>query len=177
MDILIRRIKEEDIEIVVDIKIDGWRTAYKGIIEDNFLKNMKKQEEIEKCKKNYSTIGFIVAEVDKKVVGFCRYKDMENKTNEDNDIDCEIKALYVKSEHKRNGIGRKLLKYAVNEFIKKGNRKMVIWCLKDNYSSRAFYEKMGGKIYKYKKEMFGEKEYELISYVYDLNNMKENIKN
>ena len=23
---------------------------------------------------------------------------------------------------------------------------MIIWCLKDNYSSRKFYEKMGGEV-------------------------------
>lgn len=106
---------------------------------------MKKQEEIEKCKKNYSTIGFIVAEVDKKVVGFCGYKDMENKTNEDNDIDCEIKALYVKSEHKRNGIGRKLLDN-IKEIAKKENCDNIeLNCWSFNKRAMKFYRDYGMK--------------------------------
>ena len=31
--IIIRDIKKQDIPKVVDIHIDGWKTAYKGIIE------------------------------------------------------------------------------------------------------------------------------------------------
>ena len=167
MDIHIRKIEKEDIKLAADIKIKGWKTAYKGIIDDSFLNNMNKQKEIEKCEKYYDTTGFIVAEIDGKVVGFCRYKDIENNEKIDN-IDCEIRALYVEPELKRNGIGKELFKYAKDEFIKKNNKKMIIWCLKDNYPSRSFYEKMGGKIFRYKKEILGEKEYELVSYVYDL---------
>ncbi len=40
LDIKIRNVKEEDIEHIVDIKIDGWKTAYKGIINDEYLNNM-----------------------------------------------------------------------------------------------------------------------------------------
>lgn len=33
--IMIRNIEEKDIPSVVDIKIDGWKSAYKGIIDSN----------------------------------------------------------------------------------------------------------------------------------------------
>lgn len=33
--IIIRNIEEKDIPSIVDIQIDGWKTAYKGIIDDN----------------------------------------------------------------------------------------------------------------------------------------------
>ena len=69
---------------------------------------------------------------------------------------------------KRHGIGRKLMKYAINEFKNSKKEKMILWCLKENYPSRAFYESMGGKASKIKLKKFGEKEYELISYLYEL---------
>ena len=50
----------------------------------------------------------------------------------------------------------------------KKKEKMILWCLKENYPSRAFYESMGGKASKIKSKKFGEKEYELISYLYEL---------
>ena len=37
MDIIIRNIKFDDIPNVVDIQINGWLSAYRGIIDDNYL--------------------------------------------------------------------------------------------------------------------------------------------
>ena len=42
--IIIRNIKEEDLPNIVDIQISGWKTAYKGIIEDNFLNSMDRDK-------------------------------------------------------------------------------------------------------------------------------------
>lgn len=58
--------------------------------------------------------------------------------------------------------------YVINEFRNKGKKKMILWCFKENYSSRAFYEKMGGKIFKYKVVEYGGKEYKEVSYLYDI---------
>lgn len=49
--IIIRNIEEKDIFSVVDIQISGWKVAYKGIIDDNTLKSMNRNERIEKMKK------------------------------------------------------------------------------------------------------------------------------
>ena len=49
--IVIRKVKEKDIPSVVDIQINGWKVAYKGIIDDNFLNSMDRNERIEKEKK------------------------------------------------------------------------------------------------------------------------------
>lgn len=61
-----------------------------------------------------------------------------------------------------------MIQYVINEFKNARKRKMILWCLKENYPSRAFYEAMGGKSSKIKISKFGEKEYEIISYLYDL---------
>lgn len=49
--VIIRNIEEKDISSVVDIQTDGWRNAYRGIIDDNFLNSMNRKEKIEKGKK------------------------------------------------------------------------------------------------------------------------------
>lgn len=121
---------------------------------------------IEKNKRIFEQYNIIVAELKNEVIGFCRY-DYNNYYEEEN-VDCELIALYIKPEMKRHGIGRKLMKYAINEFKNSKKEKMILWCLKENYPSRAFYESMGGKASKIKLEKFGEKEYELISYLYEL---------
>ena len=37
-DIIIRNAILQDIDAISDIKIDGWKTAYKGIIDDEFIR-------------------------------------------------------------------------------------------------------------------------------------------
>ena len=40
MNIFIRNIIEDDLPEVIDIQIQGWKTAYRGIIDDAFLNSM-----------------------------------------------------------------------------------------------------------------------------------------
>ena len=130
--IIIRNIEENDIPSVVDIQINGWKTAYRGIIDDNVLNSMNRDERIEKRRKDYKENGFIVAELDNQVVGFCRYIDSNKFTQDISDVDCELLALYVKPDLKYNGIGTKLVQFVINEFKSKNKTKMILWCLKDN---------------------------------------------
>ena len=44
--IIIRNIEEKDIPSVVDIQIDGWKSAYKGIVDDNVLNSMNRNERL-----------------------------------------------------------------------------------------------------------------------------------
>ena len=86
--IIIRNIEEKDIPSVVDIQISGWKVAYKGIIDDNTLNSMNRNERIEKRRKDYKENGFIVAELNNEVVGFCRYVDSNKFTQDMSVPDC-----------------------------------------------------------------------------------------
>ena len=166
-EIIIRKARIEDIEVISTIKVRGWQTAYRNIMENEYLDNMNIEHTIEKNKRNFDQQKFIVAELNNEVVGFCGYSYCDNEEQEDN-ADCELRGIYVKPEMKRNGIGKQLIQYVINEFKNARKTKMILWCLKENYPSRAFYEAMGGKSSKIKISKFGEKEYEIISYLYDL---------
>ena len=163
--ILIRKAKIDDIKAISTIKVKGWQTAYRNIIDDEYLDNMNIESIIEKNKTNFTKRKFIVAESNNEVIGFCSY-DYKNETAEN--ADCELKGIYVKPEMRRNGIGKQLIQYVIDDFRKAGKKKMILWCLKENYPSRTFYEKMGGKSSTTKIAIFGEKEYEIISYLYEL---------
>ena len=99
-EVIIRKVKREDIEQVVDIQVTGWQTAYRGIIDDEYLNNMSREEKIKKRQKDFNENGFIVAEIEDKVIGFCRYSDTNKYEIEKENIDCELMALYVKYEYK-----------------------------------------------------------------------------
>lgn len=167
-DIIIRNIEEKDIPDVVDIQINGWKSAYKGIFDDNILNSMNRNERIEKRRNDYKENGFIVAELNNQVVGFCRYIDSNKFTQDISNIDCELLALYVIPDLKYNGIGTKLFQFVTNEFKSKNRTKMILWCLKDNEPSKKFYTKMGGRIIKERKIEIGEKEYLEVVFEYNI---------
>ena len=130
--IIIRNVRKEDIAEVVDVQINGWKAAYRGIIDNEYLDTMSKEEKIKKREKDYKNTGFIVAELNEKIVGFCRYIDNNKSTPEVADSDCELLALYVKADLKHNGIGTKLFQYVKDDLNNKNRNKMILWCLKDN---------------------------------------------
>lgn len=171
--IVIRNVEKEDIPQVVDININGWKTAFRGIVDDEYLDNMSKEDKIKKREKDYKENGFIVATINDEVVGFCRYIDNNSRSPEIEDADCELMALYVNIELKNNGIGRKLLEYVKNEFKKKGKTKMVLWCLKDNNAARKFYEKTGGRVVKERDYTIGNKIYKEVAYCYNVKSKKK----
>lgn len=172
MNIVIRKATIDDAEKVAKIKIEGWKTAYRGIIDDNFLDNMDINEEIEKRKNNIENgVDIIVAELNNEIVGFCLYRNyIKNLKNYPN-ANCELSSLYVKSSLKRKGIGTKLMKYVIQKLQSQGKTQMILSCLKQNYPSRVFYEKRGGKLIKTEKITFGDKEYEEVIYEYDISKM------
>ena len=165
--VIIRNVKKEDISKVVDIQINGWKTAYKGIIEDKYLDTMSKEEKIKKREKDYDKTGFIVAELNNEIVGFCRYTFNSN-TPEIQEADCELLALYVKPDLKHQGIGTKLFQHVQNEFLKEDKSKMILWCLKDNEPSKGFYKKMGGTIISERPIKIGEKDYQEVCFKYNI---------
>lgn len=166
--IIIRNIEEKDIPSIIDIQINGWKTAYKGIIDDSFLNSMNKEKKIKQRRKDYKKDGYIIAEIDKEIVGFCRYIDNNTYTPNMSEIDCEIVALYVKPNFKYNGIGTKLFEFVIDEFKRKNKTKMIIWCLKYNEPSIKFYKKMGGIITKEKIVEIADKKYVELGFEYNI---------
>lgn len=166
--IILRNIEKEDIPAIVDIQISGWQTAYKGIVDDLFLNAMNREERIKQRFQDYNQGGFIVAKLNTQIVGYCRYVNSNTLSPETPEADCELSALYVKPNLKSNGIGTKMFQYVINEFKTQNKTKMIIWCLKDNYPSRNFYEKMGGKIIKERPITIGNKDYVEVGFSYNI---------
>lgn len=166
--IIVREVKYEDLRAVSEIAIRGWQTAYRGIVDDDYLDSLSIEENYQKRIKDYKENGFIVAEQNGEVVGFCRYRIGNNYQDEYPEVDCELCALYVKPEEKRNGIGRALVEYVKNEFRKNNLNKMILWCFKNNYPSRAFYEEMGGKLCGETTCIRG-REYKEVGFIFEIN--------
>lgn len=166
-DLVIRKVKYEDIEQIVDININDWKKVYKGIIDDTTLDNLNRNEKIYKWKQHYNIGNVIVAEENGKILGYCRYDD--NAVYENSNIDSEIIAIYVDYDSLGKGVGRKLVEYVMNDLKNKNKNKMIIWCLEKNENGRKFYEKIGGKLITDEKyfEKDG-KRYKEVGYIYNI---------
>ena len=165
-DTIIRRMKPEDAEAVTDVLIDTWKTAYRGIVSDDVLDHQDREMLIGRRRRQYK--DYIVAEVNGRVVGYCWYVNDNSFSKELSDIDCEIVAIYVLPEIARKGVGRKMFSYAVEDLRKQNREKMVIWCLKENNTGRAFYERMGGKIIGEHKTHIGNEDCDEVGFLFSI---------
>ena len=168
--VVVRKVEKRDIPFVVDIITKGWQSAYDGIVDSEYLDNLdnERNARIAKMETSFNANGFIVAELDGEIIGFCRYVANNSFSPEVGGVDCELTALYVRPDLKHYGIGTKMFEYVVEGFRKQGKKKMVLWCLKDNEPSKRFYAKMGGEIIKEKVVNIGDKNYTECCFMYNL---------
>ena len=158
---IIRQAREEDVMQIAEIMVEDWQTAYRGIMDDDYLDSLNAEQRYQTEITRYRK--FTVAVENDEVLGYAW-----NETADDEAADCEIVALYVRYSKRNRGIGRALMRNSMDCFRKAGKKSMIIWCLRDNRESRRFYEKMGGKVYKGSTHRWGDREYGIISYLYQL---------
>ena len=159
--ITIRSAEKEDVRQIAEILVEDWQKAYRGIMDSDFLDSMSVEQRYDIEVKRYEK--YVVAADGNEILGYAWLE-----TTEDEPADCEVIALYVRYSKRNQGIGKRLMRYAFNHFRSIGKEKMIVWCLKDNYESRKFYEKAGGKEFRTGTHNWGGKEYDMISYLYDL---------
>lgn len=84
---------------------------YRGIIDDDFLDSLNVKDNYNRRLKDYKENGFIVAEINNEIVGFCRYTINNLFSKHVKEIDYELCAIYVKPNLKRNEIEKGEKKY------------------------------------------------------------------
>ncbi len=160
-EITIRKAEKEDVRQIAEICVEDWQIAYRGIIDDAYLDSLSVEDRYAREINRYQNC--VAAADGDEVLG---YAWLEAAADEP--ADCEVIALYVRYARRNNGIGKRLMRYAIGHFREIGRKRMIIWCLKDNRESRGFYEKAGGILFRTASHNWGGKEYEMVSYLYDL---------
>lgn len=158
---MIRRAREEDVMQIAEILVEDWQTAYRGIMDDDFLDSLNPGQRYQIEIRRYEK--YTVAVENDEVLGYAW-----NEITEDEAADCEIIALYVRYSKRNRGIGKALMQNSMESFRKAGKKSMIVWCLRDNHESQKFYEKMGGKAYKDGTHRWGDRDYGMIAYLYSL---------
>jgi len=166
----IRPMEVSDAKAVALIHTESWRSAYEGIVPQDFLAaiDVDKREErwAQGIVDDPSLIRLVAVNEDEKVLGFvCGLKNRDDNP----DIQAELWAIYVAPDIERSGLGSSLFTSFQDELRKRDMKSMNVWVLEDNLKARNFYETMGGKLSSHQKQIeIGRKNLIEVSYEYDL---------
>jgi len=149
---------------IAHVQVDTWRTAYKGIVPDNFLDRMS----YEGAQRNWqwlidpvSAAAVYVAEDDSRVVGFAAGGVEKGK----DPYKAQLYAIYVLEEFQRKGIGLKLTLPIVQDMKSSGLTSMTAWVLEES-PSKQFFEEIGGARTGSKEKIIGSKSLQEVCYVW-----------
>ena len=148
-----RKANISDLSGIVKVKVDMWKTTYRGIISEEYLQSLSYEDKEKNWRQRLEnpTHGAIiyVAETDQnEIVGFA-LATLE-KCNpivallQVERFKGELCAIYVLEVFQHKKIGTELVHLVIKYFKVNNIDSMITWVLKEN-PSRRFYEKLGGK--------------------------------
>ena len=128
---------------IARVHVATWRTAYRGLLPDDFLASLDEARYEERWRR---TLGdgngrVYVAEDGAQVVGFA--SGGRERAGEDG-FSGELYAIYVLQEMQHRGHGVRLVQAVVQGLREMALPNMIVWVLRDNHEARHFYERLGG---------------------------------
>jgi GNAT superfamily N-acetyltransferase len=147
MTIAIRRASTHDAQAIARVRIDCWRTTYRGMIPDAYLDAMDVDASTALWNRVLSaspnTTSVFVADDDGVVVGFGAGNMLEEPRYA---LDAELSAVYVRRDRQRIGIGRRLVDAVASAQRDHGAHGLIVWVIAANKGARAFYEELRGAL-------------------------------
>ncbi len=142
---VVRPATPNDAPDLARIQIDGWRSAYRGMVDDTVLDAM---DYVEASARFLARLGepgheILVVEHGGRVVGFAGFGPSRTAPEEDASPG-EIYALYVHPARQGRGFGSALLETALARLRERELFPAHLWTLRENVPARAFYAGRGG---------------------------------
>ena len=139
----LRDARPDDAPAIEQVRVDGWRTAYRGLLPDALLDALVVTEErVDDLAHAIAEPGpyavVLVAEQAGVVVGMARLGP--SRDGLDPATTAELKALYVSPRAWSTGVGGQLLDAG---FARLPHPQQVLWTLEGNTRARRFYERRG----------------------------------
>jgi GNAT superfamily N-acetyltransferase len=145
--IIVRRATAADAPGIARVRIDSWRTTYRGMIPDAYLDGMQVESSIALWDRvltaGPNTTSVFIAEHGREIAGFaCGTLLKEPKHG----YDAELAAVYLRRDFQRVGLGRGLVGAVVEAQLTHGATGLLTWVIAGNKGARAFYESLGGEL-------------------------------
>jgi GNAT superfamily N-acetyltransferase len=145
--IAVRRARPEDAAAIAQVRVDSWRTTYKGMIPDAYLAAMKVDASAAMWERvltaGANTTSTFVADDGGEVVGFASGLMLAERKF---DLDAELSAIYLRQDRQRTGTGRRLLRAVAEAQRAHGATGLLTWVIAGNKGARAFYELLGAEL-------------------------------
>lgn len=141
---LVRAADVDDAAAIARVHVATWRSAYRGLLPDDFLASLSETHYQERWKRTLGdeSARVYVAENPDGVVGFASGgPERAGETG----FSGELYAIYVLHDAQGHGHGRRLVRAVVGGLRELSLSDMLVWVLRDNRSARGFYERLGGR--------------------------------
>lgn len=148
MAVTVRRAEREDARAIAEVHVHSWRSAYRGILDDEVLDGIsigERQGMWSRILREEGDWLNLVAEREGSMLGFCSVATPSRDAGVDPGT-VEIGALYVDPPHWREGAGSALLTVSLEQLARAGWRRAILWVLPENLGARAFYEQAGFRL-------------------------------
>lgn len=149
---VIRPAGADDVTALAHIHTEGWKAAYGGIIDPEFLNNLKEEDRAADWARwlaeGQSHVA-ITTTADGTPCGFVSYGRLRTPIPGMSPIrplySGEIYALYILPSFWRQGLGSRLMKEAAEGLRALKHSSMCLWVLEKNDRAVSFYKKCGGE--------------------------------
>lgn len=162
---IIRKASIYDSIGVTKVYVETWKTAYRGIIDQDYLENMN----YDKHKRNFMNLlsrEALVYVAESKIGEIVGFSTPEVSKDNDGDVRGIISNIYVLDRYQGEGVGYKLLSKAASALMKSEINRMIVWVLKDNPAC-GFCEALGGTPRETRLDQIGGIDYVSIGYVWE----------
>jgi GNAT superfamily N-acetyltransferase len=143
----IRSATPADAAAIAQVRVDAWRTTYKGMIPAAYLAAMKVDDSAALWSKiltaSPNATSVFVAVDSGSIVGFASGNMLPEPKH---GLDAELSAVYLVDGAQRTGVGRRLVAAVAAAQRAHGAHGLIVWVIAGNKAARAFYEKLGAEL-------------------------------
>jgi len=144
----IRAAGAADARAIAQVRVDSWRTTYRGLIPDAYLDGMELDASIALWDRvlgaeSANAVAVFVATRDGEVIGFAAGNLLKEPKH---GADSELTAVYLRRDAQRAHVGQRLVGAVVDALRARGATAMIVWTIAGNKGARAFYERLGGEL-------------------------------
>ena len=140
---MVRPATLNDAEAIARVNVASWRSAYRGLLPDDFLAALDEANYAERWTRliGEGSSRVFVAEEPEGIVGFA--SGGRERAGE-HGFEGELYAIYLLDTAERRGHGRELVRAVAGALRQMNLPDMIVWVLRDNVRARGFYEHLGG---------------------------------
>lgn len=142
---IIRQATQHDFSTIAKIRIDNWRTTYKGLLPQSFLDELDYEKETNywfDYPKNDISNVFVAVNRNNDILGFVGIKAFDKAKTIG-----EIYALHTSQRFRGQGAGKALIYHSAKLFKSLGINEMRLWVVKGNNNAMTIYEYLGAQTY------------------------------